>query len=191
MDEVSKIALSPAELRLLQDAAWLLTKQRLMQKAEAQLGVLASAYMDRSRNHPSPDALVWKKHPKISKGERYEELPWLMLDYPRHFEAPAHCAIRTMLLWGRHLAIMLHVSGHAAHEAMDVWAKNGTVSGWQAGYVQSPYRFEVHDQLLYNQPVLDDQGNPFARIVKYYPVTAINNLLPALADDFDFLLKFF
>ena len=49
--------------------------------------------------------------PKISRGENYKGLPWLMLDYPRHFDKENVFAIRTLFWWGRCFSITLHLSG--------------------------------------------------------------------------------
>ena len=49
--------------------------------------------------------------PKISKGENYKGLPWLVLDYPRYFNKEDIFAIRTLFWWGNFFSITLHISG--------------------------------------------------------------------------------
>jgi hypothetical protein len=49
--------------------------------------------------------------PKISKGENYLGLPWLMLDYPRYFDKENVFAFRTMFWWGNFFSTTLHLSG--------------------------------------------------------------------------------
>ena len=49
--------------------------------------------------------------PKISKGENYNGLPWLILDYPRYFKKEKVFAIRTMFWWGNFFSTTLHLSG--------------------------------------------------------------------------------
>jgi hypothetical protein len=56
--------------------------------------------------------------PKISKGENYKGLPYLILDYPRLFEhenlpdrQAGIFAIRTMFWWGNFFSVTLHLSG--------------------------------------------------------------------------------
>src|SRR4030095_4349335 len=49
--------------------------------------------------------------PKISRGENYKGLPWLMLDYPRSFHPSSVFAIRRMFWWGNFFSITLHLSG--------------------------------------------------------------------------------
>src|SRR4030095_79182 len=54
---------------------------------------------------------VLKISPKISRGENYKGLPWLVLDNPRHFQHNNIFAIRTMFWWGNFFSVTLHLSG--------------------------------------------------------------------------------
>ncbi|MEI9808974.1 MAG: hypothetical protein WDO16_14545 [Bacteroidota bacterium] len=54
---------------------------------------------------------VIKISPKISKGENYKGLPYLVLDYPRYFEKDNHFAVRSMFWWGNFFSSTLHLSG--------------------------------------------------------------------------------
>ena len=49
--------------------------------------------------------------PKISKGENYKGLPYVMLDYPRIFGREDVLAIRTMFWWGHAFSVTLHLKG--------------------------------------------------------------------------------
>lgn len=52
---------------------------------------------------------------KISRGENYKGLPWLVLDYPRLFGNPDIFAIRSFFWWGNFYSSTLHLAGsHAA-----------------------------------------------------------------------------
>lgn len=48
---------------------------------------------------------------KISRGENYKGLPWIVLDYPRLFEKNNVFAFRTLFWWGNYISITLHLSG--------------------------------------------------------------------------------
>src|ERR1700743_3182070 len=56
---------------------------------------------------------LWKGEgePKISRGENYRGLPWVMLDYPRVFGREDVLAIRTMFWWGHGFSVTLHLKG--------------------------------------------------------------------------------
>ncbi|MGB0864315.1 MAG: hypothetical protein ACPG19_11365 [Saprospiraceae bacterium] len=48
---------------------------------------------------------------KISKGENYKGLPYLILDFPRFFHPKGIFAYRVMFWWGRGFYFTLHLSG--------------------------------------------------------------------------------
>ena len=48
---------------------------------------------------------------KISKGENYKGLPYVMLDYPRCFGKSDTFAMRTMFWWGHFFSVTLHLKG--------------------------------------------------------------------------------
>ncbi|OQP46732.1 hypothetical protein [Niastella populi] len=109
---VAKIQLSAEELSLVQNAGWLLTKNTIIEKVFALFGDVAHQMRDNfdSRRGILP-AEVLVPSPKISKGENYRGLPWVMLDYPRLFTRHDAFAIRTMFWWGHFLSVTLHLKG--------------------------------------------------------------------------------
>ena len=63
-----------------------------------------------------PEAVI-QSSPKITRGENYQLLPYVILDYPRCFQKEQVFAIRTMFWWGKGISITLHVSGNVARMA--------------------------------------------------------------------------
>lgn len=59
---------------------------------------------------------VFATSPKISKGENYNGLPYVMLDYPRCFGKSDIFAIRTMFWWGNFFSTTLHLKGTYKNE---------------------------------------------------------------------------
>ena len=53
--------------------------------------------------------------PKISKGENYQGLPYLILDHPRKASDKTFFFIRTLFWWGNFFSCTLHVSGETKH----------------------------------------------------------------------------
>lgn len=49
--------------------------------------------------------------PKISRGENYKGLPWVVLDCPRAFGREDVLAIRTLFWWGHYFSVTLHLKG--------------------------------------------------------------------------------
>jgi hypothetical protein len=111
MMDVAKIQLSREELELVQNAELLLTKNRIIGKVYEMFALLIDDINKLSRNQPILFPEVFAISPKISKGENYLGLPYVMLDYPRCFGKADTFAIRTMFWWGNFFSVTLHLKG--------------------------------------------------------------------------------
>jgi hypothetical protein len=109
----TKIQLLPAEMELVSSPDIILTKNAILQKIKLFFEGLQVKQMDILKDHaPGLPAEVLKISPKISRGENYKGLPWLVLDNPRFFKHNNIFAIRTMFWWGNFFSITLHLSGN-------------------------------------------------------------------------------
>lgn len=109
----AKIRLSQKEMELVTNTDWILTKNHILQKAIQMLELLQEqqkAHLQLPAQH-LPEG-VRMTSPKISKGENYKGLPYLVLDQPRCFDKENIFAIRTMFWWGNFFSITLHLSGN-------------------------------------------------------------------------------
>lgn len=104
----SKIHLSADELELMKNSQWILTKNAAIEKMVLALAEL-SEWMKTALDGV-PEGLI-QNPPKISRGEKYEGLPYLMLDYPRQFSRENILALRTFFWWGNHCSVTLHCRG--------------------------------------------------------------------------------
>jgi hypothetical protein len=87
----AKVTLSPKELELVNNADWILTKNAVIGKVYELFGQLSEYIVAELAKHPSlTEQGIDFRSPKISKGEQYEGLPWVMLDHPRHFTNEIH-----------------------------------------------------------------------------------------------------
>lgn len=121
----TKIQLSEDELALVQNGQLLLTKNAIIDKAVEVMGLLHEQIKTLMEELGGPlPAEVRASSGKISKGEKYEGLPWVMLDYPRVFGKEAVFAVRTMFWWGNFFSITLHVSGKYKKIYQSVILKN-------------------------------------------------------------------
>ena len=112
MSDQTKIQLLPSEMELVSSPDIILTKNAILQKIKSFLEEIQSQQINILKNYADqlpPDIL--KVSPKISRGENYKGLPWMVLDNPRHFEHNNIFAIRNMFWWGNFFSITLHVSG--------------------------------------------------------------------------------
>jgi hypothetical protein len=104
---VAKLALSEEELRLVMDPGVILTKNAIIAKVMHLFGELSEGM----QNDLILPAEVSAISPKISRGEFYQGLPYVMLDYPRYFTADHVMAIRTFFWWGNFFSVNLHLKG--------------------------------------------------------------------------------
>lgn len=112
MSEAAKIHLSTFETELVNNTEWIFTKQKIIEKVHHLFGLLQNSYKNLLENNKGlPQEILEKKGAKISKGENYNGLPYLILDYPAIFSKENIFAIRTMFWWGNFFSISLHLSG--------------------------------------------------------------------------------
>jgi hypothetical protein len=110
VDIPAKITLSSLERKLISDPEWILAKNEVIRKVSFLFGELSERFTSNPLTNKLPEE-VRKIPPKISKGEQYKGLPYLMLDYPRLFEKEQVFAIRTFFWWGHFFSSTLHLKG--------------------------------------------------------------------------------
>lgn len=93
----------------MQNASVILTKNSVLNKIKGGLEELQQLQVDTLDE--SGDALIFSVPPKISKGENYRGLPFLILDHPRYSSGPDLFFIRHMFWWGNFFSSTLHLAG--------------------------------------------------------------------------------
>jgi hypothetical protein len=106
----AKVSLSEFEMQLITNKHWILTKNEIIGKVYALFGNIAARYSNEELLRELPLEVI-ALPPKISKGENYKGLPYVMLDYPRCFGRDDVFAIRTFFWWGSFFTITLHLKG--------------------------------------------------------------------------------
>jgi hypothetical protein len=160
MDNETKIHLSPFEMDLLNNSDWILTKNRIVKKAQQLLAEVQQNIFDYTRQHINlfpPEAIAIS--PKISKGENYNGLPWLMLDYPRYFNKENIFVIRIMFWWGNFFSTTLHLSGACKQKYCDGITKS--------------YEELCKNEFYYC--INDDQWNHHFEKTNYLPVKSFSS----------------
>lgn len=112
MVEATKITLSNKELEVVCNTDFIFTKHIIIQKVQQLFGNLAISLEEELKKEQGglPEE-IFKHRPKISKGENYLLLPYVMLDYPRCFAKDDTIAIRTFFWWGNFFSVTLQLSG--------------------------------------------------------------------------------
>ncbi|MEO7120099.1 MAG: hypothetical protein ABIY62_03325, partial [Ginsengibacter sp.] len=112
MNIEAKIHLSSLETELMQNKEWILTKRSIIEKVCHLFGNMHHVYKEILQNENLPAGLFSEDTSgKISKGENYLGLPYVILDYPAVFNKENVFAIRTMFWWGNFFSISLHLAG--------------------------------------------------------------------------------
>jgi len=107
----AKLTLSDHELAIASNADWILTKHSVIDTVYnlfgAQVPVIKEIFLS-SRDFPQE---VIESSPKISRGEQYLRLPYVVLDYPRVFQKQEIFTLRTFFWWAGFISVTLHLSG--------------------------------------------------------------------------------
>ena len=123
MQEKANVSLSAFEQQLVIDPAWILTKNRIIEKVYQLFGHLSEQYKQNASAQALP-AGITALGAKISKGENYEGLPYVMLDYPRCFGKKDAFAVRTFFWWGHFFSITLQLKGEYLQQHLPALQKN-------------------------------------------------------------------
>lgn len=191
----AKIRLSSKEMELVTNADWILTKNSVIEKTKLLFGDLQEIITERF-NAVAPAGYT-NVSPKISKGENYRGLPYLILDYPRIFDKENILAIRTMFWWGHFFSITLHMAGsykklyeEKCVQAYPVFKNHHfficiNKDQWEHHFETSNYAAAQH--LSGNEWEKIITGNSFIKIANKLPLHHWDDAINKLATDFKVL----
>ena len=110
--EEAKIQFSRSEMELMNNADIILTKNLVLHKIKGLLERLQNEMVyEAQKSSGRYGQPIFEPPPKISRGENYQGLPYLVLDYPRQFDSVNIFALRTMFWWGHFFSSTLQLSG--------------------------------------------------------------------------------
>lgn len=112
MEDRTKIHLSAYEKELVTNTRWIFTKHAIVEKVYLLFGELHNTYREMILSESTLFSPEWHTQGgKISRGENYQKLPYVILDFPAFFSREHVFAIRTFFWWGHFFSISLHLSG--------------------------------------------------------------------------------
>ncbi len=192
---MANVKLSAAELKLVSDAGFILTKNNIIAKVYALFGSMAATYVAATARYPQIPENVRQLPPKISRGENYEGLPWVMLDYPRCFSKEQEFAIRTFFWWGNFCSTTLQVSGSYQQQLLPAivqFSKAGLSANWflciHSGKWQHHFRTDNYQPLSLFPPA-QISSLPFIKLAKKIPLSEWEMMETSLQDSFSTLLQ--
>lgn len=191
----SKIQLSSLEEQLVNNTEWILTKNQIIKKAQQLLAMVQDNMVDYAgSNRKKFPAEVLSISAKISKGENYLGLPWLMLDYPRYFDKENIFAIRTMFWWGNFFSVTLHLSGKfkkkfskTASHHFDELVKNDFYAciredQWHHHFGEDNFRaIRNFSSSTFSAHL---ERSPFLKLAKKFPLSIWNEAPQILSEEF-------
>lgn len=194
---MANVKLSAAELKLVLDANFILTKNNIIAKVYDLFGNLSSIYTAELHQHTSIPEEVSGISPKISKGENYEGLPWVALDYPRFFVNEHAFSIRTFFWWGNFVSISLLISGKYQqiyqpsilqfHQSLESehWSLSRHTNKWLHHFRADNY------QPFSSFTPKDIIQLPFIKVAKKIPLQQWDHMEIELRENFSILLQLF
>lgn len=182
-----KIRLSPEEQSVLANRKFFEIKRLITDKLYHQFANIIAASKNQalfksSILPPGTDAVAGK----ISKGENYLGLPYLMLDFPRNFSPDHMLAVRTMIWWGNFFSCTLLASGkevasvkQAILNKKSLLARHDfsiciNTSPWHHHFESDNYR--PVKELAKSELLRVLNAQDFVKIARKRSLTSINNL---------------
>ncbi len=177
------------ELEYLQDQDFLITKNTITDKT---FELLSAVQNQLQQKVPSS---LGKKSPKISKGEQYLGLPYMVLDYPRIFEHQDVFAFRTMFWWGNFFSSTLHLGGRYLDiHRQRIIANQQLIK--QADYyfclADDPWHYHFQAENYQLSTDLSDEDlhqalkeRSFIKFSKKWPLSEYSNLVTLVSDSWE------
>jgi len=198
--QTSKIQYSTDELKLAENSELILTKNRIIKKTIALFASLAEKYRSESENHRAQlPSEIFEQAPKISRGEQYLELPYVMLDYPRVFSKENVFAIRSFFWWGNYFSITLHLKGvykemyrQKIKERYNIFSQNNYCMAisddeWRHDFVEQHYLTLTKEGLEKFEESMEE--GTFLKLAAKWPLQQGNEIQPLFQEQFSTLLN--
>jgi hypothetical protein len=182
----AKILLSAEELKLATDPGVILTKNAVIDAVYQLFGMLSVQMQQQIRPLQKDLEEVLEVPAKISRGENYLELPYVILDYPRYFRPHDIFAVRTMFWWGNFVSVTLHLKGNFRehfHQRIIERFPRIAAAGFYAAI--GPDEWEHHfgeDNYLPVSMIEDDEwltlyeARNFTKLALKFPVSEFNRM---------------
>ena len=185
----TKLLLSAEELSLVQDSHWLLTKNNIIEKTKSLFGGLAGSMSQQIAQYKDHfPQTVHLFSPKVFKGEYYQGLPYVMLDFPRVFGKEDVLAIRTFFWWGNFFSITLQLKGSYHQQYESLLSKNKKVlaeNGFYISLSDDEWRHDFEPDNYHPITMSDDLferslNNKFLKIAVRVPLSEWNEAFSIL-----------
>lgn len=193
-------SLTAEERALVVNTDWIYLKNSVLEKVMALMGQLHQALEAEpvTKDFPFPVGTL-SAGGKISRGERYRELPYIILDYPRLFSKDNIFAFRTMFWWGHYFIATLHLAGEEkekyGHVIASAWRQLAEhhfqvyllEDPWQHDFENGNYKLiSALSELEFKQLIA---RRSFIKLAKPYSFEEWGKIIPEIVRDYTLLLR--
>jgi hypothetical protein len=190
----AKVLLSEDELKLAMDPGVILTKNAVIDAVYQLFGKLSLDMQEALSPQAHTLSEVLELPAKISRGENYLELPYVILDYPRYFRPHDIFAIRTMFWWGNFMSMTLHLKGnYREHYHQRIIRKHREIAdmGFYAGIGTDEWEHHFGEDNYLPVSLIDEdewlalyEARDFTKIALNYPLSDFNQMSEILPEAF-------
>lgn len=141
--------------------------------------------------------LALSSSPKISRGENYRGLPYVVLDYPRIAKGEDLFFIRSLFWWGNFFSSTLQIAGHFKEDnALKLAAAHAALSekGYSVGINEDPWQHHFEDSNYQKIAALSQkdfyrvlQQQPHIKIAAFWPLSEWDTAANRLVNSWKFL----
>ena len=190
---MAKVTLSTAEMNLVTQQDFILTKNSIIKKVYELFGNINTFYQVEIEKINTVPKEVLAVSAKISRGENYRELPWVILDYPRYFKDENIFAVRTFFWWGNSISVHFILQGDGVITMKNIIKENkNNLQDWFLCCHQTlwQHHFEEDNYLpiqLFSTQQIDELK--FIKLAKKIPLQKWDGVEIFLENSFKTLLE--
>ncbi|MBK9732712.1 MAG: hypothetical protein IPO83_15770 [Chitinophagaceae bacterium] len=195
MLEAAKIILSEDELDVIRDGSFFEKKHRITEKIYQQFAnAVRTANDEKIFTGIDFPAGTDYTTGKITKGENYLGLPYILLDFPRNFKGEQRWAIRTMVWWGKFISSTLLISGASMDGVRESVVRQSNILSKKEAWIcinESPWihHFEKDNYQKIKKFSRNEMSSMmkvagFVKIARKIPITRINQLQRFTVENF-------
>ena len=199
MSSNAKIYLSQQEQQLILDSDWILTKRSILEKVSNLFGEISTSLTAILNEAAWLPEEIQFSNAKISRGENYQGLPYLILDHPGYFKKEDIFAIRTMFWWGNFYSVTLHLSGKYKYLFQKrIFSNIQQISAPDNLYLcvnenQWQHHFEQNNYILLQSLQIKPEPlilqNTFLKLAVRYPLEKLENAGDLVIESIGLILK--
>lgn len=185
------VLLTNRELQIVTDAEVLITKNKIIKKVVQLFAGLSAQYAHQAQ--ASGYETQWSA--KISRGENYCGLPYVILDYPREFSRTDTRAIRSIFWWGHYFSITLQLHGsYLQHNAVALQEAHasGKFAGWHIATDHDAWNHHINAAGYTPAEKLPPSyiaTLPFFKLAKKIPLNEWDSVEKFFLENFETLLQ--